>query len=124
MERLKNSVTLQSTEPKFVYAHFMMPHFPYLLDSNGKLNQLNSLVTEDWSSKKEYLGYLQYSNKRFLELIDHILKQKTRPSLILFMSDHGFRYLENTPANEHYQFMNISAVHLPGGEPGRPGGGA
>jgi hypothetical protein len=107
----KKIVNQNAGKPKFVYTHLMMPHFPYLLDSAGKQNSFNSITSENWTSKSEYLSYLKYSNKRFLELFEHIIKNAKRPLVVLFLSDHGFRFLNKMPANEPYHFMNMNAVY-------------
>ena len=60
-----------------------------------------------------YIGYLQYSNSKFLELIDFILSHSKKPPIIIFMGDHGFRHF-TTNVDHRYYFMNLNAVYLPG----------
>ncbi len=124
-ELAKIESTLQKTEavpatasakPRLVYTHVMLPHFPYFLDSAGNMNDLQMLAEESWGRQKEYIGYLQYSNNRFLQLIDAILLQSKKPPVIIFLGDHGFRHFTVTPATEKYLFANMSAVYLPGGD--------
>jgi hypothetical protein len=98
--------------PKFVYTHLMMPHYPYFYKTNGEMNDVELLMEGEQIRAKEYLGYLQYCNKKFLALIDEILKRSKTPPIILFMSDHGFREFTQ-PVPEQYHFMNINAIYLP-----------
>jgi arylsulfatase A-like enzyme len=112
-QRTRKVSSTISKVPRFIYAHFQMPHYPYYLDKNGNYNNFNVILEENWSQQKEYLGYLQYCNKRFLELIDQILAKSKQPPLIVFMSDHGFREFASDEVNHEYYFMNINAIYLP-----------
>ena len=63
--------------------------------------------------KFEYTEHLLYTNKRLLQLIDHIMQNIQQPPVILLASDHGFRqYMGET--DKKYYFMNLCAVLLPG----------
>jgi len=99
--------------PRFVYTHVMMPHYPYCLDRKGNFNDPSVIFEENWSRKKDYVEYLQYSNTRFLKMIDQILSTSPKPPVIIFMSDHGFREFEMTEETIKYGFININAVYLP-----------
>jgi hypothetical protein len=101
------SEPLQTTKPKFVYAHFLMPHFPHILNEEGQFNDPKLQYSQD-----TYLGYLKYCNQRIVPVIDKILSSSTTPPIILLMSDHGFRGFSNT-ANPKYFFMNLNAIYLP-----------
>jgi hypothetical protein len=113
-EKTKQEVQAPSEGPRFVYTHLMMPHYPYFFDRNGKLNRVEILMEGNQALQKEYIEYLQYSNGRFLELIDHIKKASKQPPIIIFMGDHGFRHF-NTDVDHKYYFMNLNSVYLPGG---------
>ena len=100
-----------SSRPRFVYTHFIMPHYPYLFDRNG--NQLSFEESQLDGRKDLYLGYLQYCNKRCLALIDSIfLKDKTGPIVIL-MSDHGFTKYDPSAIDPSYNFNNVINIHFP-----------
>lgn len=104
----------KENHPKFVYTHLMMPHYPYLLDKNGNPTSPEMVLEGSQQKQKEYIGYLEYSNKRFLQLIDHILKSSPKPPVIVFMGDHGFRHFTTNIPSKYY-FMNFNAVYLPSG---------
>jgi hypothetical protein len=99
--------SFRSNKPKFVYAHFLMPHFPHLLNEKGQFNDLKSQYSQD-----TYLGYLKYCNLRIMPVIDKILSSSITPPIILLMSDHGFRGFAK-PADPKYYFMNLNAIYLP-----------
>ena len=98
--------------PVFVMGHFRLPHEPFIYDSEGKLK------TEESDNEDEaYLEQLIFTSKKILELADKILENTNRESVIIIMSDHGYRTnidWEN-PSNENYisGFNNLSAYYMP-----------
>lgn len=99
----------KNSSPRFVYLHLMIPHFPYLTDSTGTPDYETSSLTTQRFDKEKYLSYLQYGNRIFLNLIDEIQAASPK-SIIIFMGDHGFRFIEGNPNNH---FMNFNSVYLP-----------
>ena len=82
-------------EPFFVYAHFLLPHQPFVFGPDGEPIQSKSLapgadVSRDYKSK--YLGQLKFANKKVIEMIDKILRGNTTPPIIILQSDHGQTY--------------------------------
>jgi hypothetical protein len=101
--------------PVFVYSHLIIPHHPYFFDSSGRETADSLLLDSYKMNQMAYIGYLQYANRKLLELIDHIRKNSRRPTVILLLSDHGFHEFRE-PGDLKYHFMNISAVYLPDGD--------
>ncbi len=79
-----------SSAPRFIYTHLMMPHYPYYFNASGQPSPLASLMEEHQQQQNNYIGYLRYCNKIFLQLIDAILQKSKKPPIIIFMGDHGF----------------------------------
>jgi hypothetical protein len=102
-------------KPKFVFTHLMMPHYPYYYDRNGQEFSFESLAEGKQNNQHHYLEYLQYSNKKILEIMDLIIQNSSHPPIILLLGDHGFRHFDK-PVNSHYIFSNLAAIHLPGNE--------
>lgn len=100
------------SEPKFVYTHLMMPHYPYYYDKKGKEIPFERLVEGNQVHKNDYIEYLQYTNKKILELIDHIQKSSAVRPIIVLTGDHGFRHFAE-PVDRKYYFINLSAVYFP-----------
>ena len=98
--------------PKFIFTHLMMPHYPYYYDKNGNERPFELLTEGNQVNQEHYIEYLQYCNKRFLSLIDELKTASATPPVIIFMGDHGFRHFTK-PVSEHYYFLNHSSVHLP-----------
>lgn len=99
--------------PKFVYTHLMMPHYPYYFNHKGQPYPLDSIVEGNQVNKRQYVEYLQYCNKTFLNFLDSIIQHSPTPPIIVFMGDHGFRHFTE-PVDRHYEFLNLNAVYLPG----------
>lgn len=102
----------QNNQPKFVYTHLMMPHYPYYYDSKGNPLPIEKLGGLNRVNAKDYIEYLQYSNKRLLELTDHILASSPSPPIIIILSDHGFRHPEKN-VDPSYDFINLNSVYFP-----------
>jgi hypothetical protein len=98
--------------PKLVYAHLMMPHYPYYFDSSGRELPFEELTSEGSHNKSNYVQYLRYCNGRILQLVDRIMKNSPAPPIIILVSDHGFRSYRQQQDRSLY-FMNLSAIYLP-----------
>jgi len=110
-----NTATQKTAFPKFVYTHLMMPHDPYYFNSKGNALPFDSLREGGEQNKHSYVEYLQFCNKKILQLTDDILKTTSAPPIIILSGDHGFRHFQK-PEDRKYCFMNFSAVFLPSGD--------
>lgn len=114
LQLLREEVGREAKTPRFVFTHVEMPHYPYYYDSSGRQRTLEFLTSGNETNKEAYVEYLQYANTVFLKVIDAILKRSTKPPVIVFMGDHGFREFGNDDAaNRRYYFMNFNSVYLP-----------
>jgi len=100
-----------SGRPRFIYTHFIMPHYPYLFDRNG--NQLSFEESQQEIRKDLYLEYLQYCNKQCLALTDSILKKDKTGPIVILMSDHGFTKYDASAIDASYNFNNMINIYLP-----------
>ena len=109
----RNIILTKSSKSKFIYTHFVMPHWPYYFDSLG--NKKSATLFNDAYNfdKKVYISYLKFTNKKLLDLVDYIQMNNSRPAIILLMSDHGFRETDDPDYLNKYQFMNLNAVFFP-----------
>lgn len=115
VDSLTRKTVLDKTPgPKFVYTHFTRPHHPYYVNRDGLPFTYGDSLKGFDRTKKEYTEHLLYTNKRLLQLVDHIRQHSARPPVILLASDHGFRQLPEN-ADKKYNFMNLCAVYLPNG---------
>jgi len=85
-QHLVQSAKLKSSQPKFVYAHFLRPHPPFLHDSLG------NVLMEDVEEKKGYVHQVAYINQMLKKITDSILTYAQRPLAIIIQGDHGYSY--------------------------------
>jgi len=110
-EVVKASETSKS-QPRFVYGHFMMPHYPFLFDSTGKFRDLSGYKGFEHSNEL-YLDNLRYTNRKIKELVALIQHNTAGKAAIIVMGDHGYRS-DSMIARSEY-FKNYNAVYLPPG---------
>lgn len=82
--------------PKFVFAHIVAPHFPYVLGPSGEAVIPDAALAGEvpsgpqWHDEaRGYTGQLEYLNKRMLEAVKQILATSARPPVIILQGDHG-----------------------------------
>ena len=110
------------TGPKFIFCHLMIPHPPYVFDSQGApvySNPLSEIPT--WEKRQAYIEQLQYLNRRIEGLVETIRSVSETPPIIILQADHGSAALFvgkswDDPSDEMVQErMDIfNAYHLPG----------
>jgi hypothetical protein len=113
--------------PKFVFAHILVPHPPFVIRADGSFIQPDrpyQLVDGSHfpGSQDEYLaGYteqVRYVNRRLLEIIPKILQNALRPAIIILQADHGpgsklnWNSAEETSLRERSSILN--AFYFPG----------
>ena len=111
--------------PTFVFAHFLLPHPPYVFDTDGSLPTLEE--TEGRSEEEQYIRQLEWTNRRILEAIDRLLDAPAgEEPIILLQADEGpwppefnddqrfFDWLAASPDHLQQKFGILNAFHLPG----------
>lgn len=108
--------------PKFVFAHFLLPHNPYVFGRQGQikervtaLNQWDSLKTHDWRDTTAYIDQLEFTSTKTLEMVKAILKNSERPPVIVVQGDHGFNlvYANNSEPGKETRLSILNAYYLP-----------
>lgn len=101
-------------KPRFVYMHVFMPHGPFLFDSPVHMRQMKEITREDDITKlSSYLNYIPYTNTQVQQLVSTIKKNTLGKAVIIFMSDHAYRYPAFFGHNERVFFDNQNAVYYP-----------
>ena len=115
--------TPETDEPYFVMMHIMMPHPPYLFDSDG--NRLDIIPfdiaafsdgREKWDTHEAYIEYLKFFNNSVLETITEF------DGLVIIQSDHGTHqidWVDITDEHAYYRFANFFATNIDGFDPDR-----
>ena len=113
--------------PKFVFAHIISPHPPFVFDKDGMTVDVpyafNFKDAEEYPGTDEdyrdlYIGQLQYVNQRLQETLSIILLNSEIQPIIIVQADHGsglmtnFTSLNDTCVKE--RFSPFAAYYLPG----------
>src|SRR5690606_35574642 len=61
LELTKHEITSSDTQPKFVYTHIIMPHFPFAFDSKGYLRSNASFYYNQKYADSLYLDQVKFS---------------------------------------------------------------
>ena len=69
--------------PKFVFAHILLPHDPYVFDSGCGDRE----PTEDMIA--DFLEQLECTNELITEVVENILADSTQPPIIVIQGDEG-----------------------------------
>lgn len=97
--------------PKFVYAHVLIPHPPFVYNADGvDLHYPDSYELEGRSpTPKEYAqGYrnqLDYIDQRLIPVLKAILANSKQPPIIIVQGDHGV---------DPKRSLELNAYYLPG----------
>lgn len=114
--------------PKFVFAHILSPHPPFIFDKDGAPVERGGCRVNDGEyfigTKEDYLlGYpeqLAFADKMITETVDAILRDSKTPPVIILQGDHGSGLLldwdsaKKTCKRERLAILN--AYYIPGGE--------
>jgi hypothetical protein len=128
LENLPN--VTETPGPRFVLAHIVSPHTPYVFDANGEpiYNSDPYTLLDSYSggsSRPEfYSDQVQFLNKQVMIVVDEILQKSPTPPIIILQGDHSHRvfYKENIadeseldrlfPILNAYYFPNRSSTSL------------
>jgi hypothetical protein len=106
--------------PKFVVFHTLLPHDPYIFDTQGKPVTFPGHTDDDLASKMGrayYVRQLQFLSRKLLAAVDAIRARSKTPPVILIQSDEGFQ-ANSQPfgeaAMQDIRVKGLSALYLPG----------
>ncbi|MGH2381043.1 MAG: hypothetical protein ACRDG7_07465 [Candidatus Limnocylindria bacterium] len=117
-----------SETPRFIFAHFLLPHPPYAFNADGSWVTPEQAAARD--EPEEYIQQLEFTNARVLELLDTLLARPTEESpIVLIQSDEGpfptryardeegFAWAEATDEELLQKFSILAAYRVPEVEP-------
>jgi hypothetical protein len=117
--------------PKYVFAHLLLPHDPYVFDIDGSFTGREAVQSR--GQTESYLRQLQYLNRRIIDLVDRILAASDEAPIIILQADEGpfpdryrtdewaFDWRDATDAELEEKFGILHAVYLAGGDPAEAG---
>ena len=72
--------------PRFVFTHILSTHTPYVFGPNGE-----APLSAGQSKEFKYVDQVRYTNKLLMQTITALLKNASRPAVIILQSDEGPR---------------------------------
>jgi hypothetical protein len=102
-------VVAQLRGPKFVFAHILLPHPPYVFGPNGEEQNLSNDGSNIARLHQGYRDQTLYANKRILPIIDTILAESKGNAIIVLEGDHGI--VDYMDGAEHMK--NLEAYYFP-----------
>ncbi|MCH7548132.1 MAG: hypothetical protein IH969_01115 [Candidatus Krumholzibacteriota bacterium] len=113
----------RSDRPVFVFAHFLVPHNPYVFNTDGSF--VNGATANERGRDANYLNQLTYVNTLVRELVDKLLdpdSSGTSP-IIIIQGDEGTYPLRTTPIDFDWRTATseevsqkvriLNAIHAP-----------
>jgi hypothetical protein len=113
------------SSPKFVFAHLLIPHPPFIFAEDGPVTPDEFYILADGERlgvsteayRHGYLAQVQFTNHSILSMVDGILASSDQPPIIIIQADHGPGLYLNTGslANtcQYERFSILSAIFLP-----------
>lgn len=118
--------------PKFVHAHFALPHEPYVFHADGSFVSAEEEAAR--SRQVNYVDQLQFTNAQVLAWLDALLAvPPDRQPIVIIQADEGpfppryaayeigFDWTTATPAELEEKFGILSAFYVPGKTPAQAG---
>ena len=102
--------------PKFVFAHFLLPHEGFVFDREGRFQ--TRMAQSRRPVNLNYVEQLEYTNRRVLGVIDSLLANSPVRPVIVLQADEGPRPGDNfsptdTVSTLHARYSILHAVLLP-----------
>ncbi len=96
---------------KFVYAHILVPHPPYIFNEDGSIRiddryyreAMNQPISEEFF-KEGYKNNVLFINRQILSVIKSIISQSSIKPIIILQADHGIRFENRMEILNSYYF--------------------
>lgn len=100
-------------KPTFVFAHFLLPHLPYIFDRNGAV--LSDRAKQTMSLNEQYIEQLRFTNSRILTLVDSLISKSSPKPIIILQSDEGpfpSEYQKTPASYKTFRYARVSDREL------------
>jgi hypothetical protein len=105
--------------PKFVFAHILLPHDPYVFKADG--SPLSEVEAKAAPERQLYADHLAFANSQIKDIVGYLLTgpEERRPIVIIEGDEgplmcQGLDCVMNTPDYLHIRLGNLVAMYLPG----------
>jgi hypothetical protein len=113
--------------PTFAFAHFLIPHIPYLLDAACRPlpHEIGDDMEADTPEQRaDSVGQVRCADRLVLRLVTELLRRSSPAPIIIIVGDHGSRFADIgfyghpdrvSPAFLRERFGAFGAFYLPAG---------
>ena len=110
-----SDITQMKNSGLFIYAHFNIPHPPFLLNASGECypTSTNIVFYDEEVNKTRYIEYLKFFNDQMLNIFDEMLKTN-KNFIFIIQSDEGPNpcfYADQCDDNWDLKTSNINAFY-------------
>lgn len=98
--------------PKFVFAHVLSPHRPFIFGPNGEELIPSDEPRDDLAYAKGYTNQVTFVNSKILPALESIIHESKTPPIIIVEGDHGPSTTYGT--SPEFRATNLNAYYLPG----------
>jgi hypothetical protein len=114
LDTLPTLATRDLGAPKFVFAHLILPHPPFVFAEDGSPSDPLSFLNakDQYPSDKYAKGYvmqLQFTNRELTRIVEQIVANSATPPVIILQGDHG-PWLQS----KERRLSILNAYYLPG----------
>jgi hypothetical protein len=105
-ENMNEAAETKIEKPKFVFAHSLAPHNPFIFNEDGSTRKPTGLYDMNCCfplrkmvingeevyariNTEAMIGQIKFVNKKLIEFIDKVQNNATRPYVIVMQGDHG-----------------------------------
>lgn len=96
----------------FVFAHIVVPHFPYTFGPNGEAQAFKRRDASHEEIAAAYVDQVKFANQEILDVIDTLIQKSKIPPVIIVQSDHG--PLPDLAQEASQRLPILNAYYLPG----------
>lgn len=108
-------------KPKFVFAHILAPHGPYVFKANGAVSIGSHTDMTNWrpQQKNNYVAQVKAINAMTKKMVDRIIANSNRPVIIIIQGDHGTSFTPSTHSPGRYRERHgiLNAMYFSEGAP-------
>jgi hypothetical protein len=80
-------ISRTKTKPRFIFAHFLVPHPPFVMDKTGRCISVDEARTH--TRAENYTRQVAYTNREILKFLDTAMLQPGPKPIIIIQSDEG-----------------------------------
>ena len=115
IQKIDTALSDLSTYPRFLYAHFFIPHAPVKYNADGSVRVWKNFLEfeKGMNNAVDYKSQLKFTLLLLDSVIQKIRKFGKKNSVIIIQGDHGFRNYNNKPWKNEYMLRPYNAIYFP-----------